>query len=645
MNLFDLSAVLTLDSSQYEQGINDARSSANGLTSSMNGIDGALGKAEKGFTVFKGVLSNVIGSGVNALASAITNNLGAAISRVDTLNNYTKVMANLGIEAEVSDKALNKLVEGIQDLPTSLPEIASLQQQFFALSNNMGESTKLAIALNDAVLAGGQGQEVANSALQQWYQIISKGKPDAQSWQIINDAMPAQLRQISQEMLGTSATAKDLKEAWMDGKVSTEEVINALIKLDKEGGEGITAFAEQSRSATAGIQTGMQNLRTAISTGLANIIDEFGGEGGQNFKVLFDTIKVGIKNSFGEVVTFIQNIKEFGFADALSKEIEKAKSVVNEGFSRLMDIDWEAVTSNAFSTLGGIFKTGFEAALDFQNLHTDLVTGIMSVADDMITGFIDAVTNQGPSIITTAIDVISNFRQGLIDNSARIASGAINLINNLVDYLSNNSDKIARSAVQMVLTLGKGLVKNAPKIISSAFKLAGTIITGALKIIPKLPPLAFKIVASLAKAIWSKRGEFLDVGLNIVKGIGNGITNGIGWIKKQISNFVGNVKSFLKKLFGISSPSKWARDNIGKMIDVGLANGIKDNSGVIDDAMNSIVPDIGNGFGLMSNVPSKGAVKLSYPVFNNNITVDGAQDPTEWATSFADALELKARAV
>ena len=57
----------------------------------------------------------------------------------------------------------------------------SVQQQYAALTVNLEEATDLTLALNNATLAGGQGQEIANNALTQWYLMIAAGKPDLQS--------------------------------------------------------------------------------------------------------------------------------------------------------------------------------------------------------------------------------------------------------------------------------------------------------------------------------------------------------------------------------------------------------------------------------------------------------------------------------
>ena len=101
-------------------------------------------------------------------------------------------MQNLGYATEDVSRTTEELKTGIEGLPTTLPSIMSMQKQYAALSGNLDEATQLTLALNNATLAGGQGQEIANSAMEQWYQIIAKGKPDLQSWRIILQAMPAQ---------------------------------------------------------------------------------------------------------------------------------------------------------------------------------------------------------------------------------------------------------------------------------------------------------------------------------------------------------------------------------------------------------------------------------------------------------------------
>ena len=176
------------------------------VRSSLNDLDGATSNYSKSFSksmekvkkdheILKSVIGNTIGNlaarGIASISSAINNSMDDAIARVDTLNSYRQTMQNLNYDVNEVDNALQSLQDGIDGLPTTLPAIVEMQQQYAALTGNISLATDLTVALNDATLAGGQGQEVASRAMEQWYKVIAKGKPDLDAWTSINSAMPA----------------------------------------------------------------------------------------------------------------------------------------------------------------------------------------------------------------------------------------------------------------------------------------------------------------------------------------------------------------------------------------------------------------------------------------------------------------------
>ena len=288
--------------------MDNASSAADGLDKSLSNIN--TDKANKGFTTLNATLANLIASGIKKVASAITDQLDSAIARVDTINSYKRTMQNLGYANDAVTESTNKMKKGIEGLPTTLPSILSQQQQYAALSGNIDEATNLTIALNNATLAGGQGQDVANSAMQQWYQIIAKGKPDMQSWIIINSAMPAQMNQIAEAVMGAGKKSQDLFSAWQAGKVTTEQVEQAIISLNSSGGSGLSSFQKQALDASGGIETSMTNIKTAISNGLANIIDQIGAE---NITSFLDSVKKGINEvtpKIAELIKWVIDNKE-----------------------------------------------------------------------------------------------------------------------------------------------------------------------------------------------------------------------------------------------------------------------------------------------------------------------------------------------
>ncbi len=105
---------------------------------------------------------------------------------------------------------------------------------------------------------------------------------------------------------------------------------------------------------------------------------------------------------------------------------------------------------------------------------------------------------------------------------------------------------------------------------------------------------AFSNVGSFFSGIWSKiKSVFsidgmLSIGKNLVEGLWNGISNSFTWIKNKISGWVGNVMSFIKGLFGIHSPSAVMRDEVGKMLGLGMAEGIEDSRNAVNGAVRKL---------------------------------------------------------
>lgn len=82
-----------------------------------------------------------------------------------------------------------------------------------------------------------------------------------------------------------------------------------------------------------------------------------------------------------------------------------------------------------------------------------------------------------------------------------------------------------------------------------------------------------------------------EVGSNIISGIAKGITGAVGKIKEAAEGAARKAYETAKKALGINSPSKLMRDEVGKFIPAGIAEGINQNAKVIsfDAVANHIV--------------------------------------------------------
>lgn len=235
--------------------------------------------------VFKGVLgADIVKKGL----SMITSEIGNAVSRFDTINNFSKIMGNMNISAEESEAALDKLKEKLKGIPTTLDSAALSVERFTSKNGNIQASTEMFLALNDAILAGAAPMDMQRTALEQISQAYSKNKPDMMEWRTIMSTMPAQLTQIA---LSLGYVAEDgrgnmdaLGEALRSGETSMNEFMATIIRLDHEGAEGFKSLYEQARASTGGIQTGMANMKAAIDRGLESLIrgldEAFANQGG-----------------------------------------------------------------------------------------------------------------------------------------------------------------------------------------------------------------------------------------------------------------------------------------------------------------------------------------------------------------------------
>lgn len=212
---------------------------------------------------------NLIAKGVSKVASMVTSTMSSAISRLDTLNNFPKVMTALGYSAEEADSSVKLISDSLDGLPTSLDaavgDIQKLAATMGNLNTGMVNATSVGLSLNDMFLAGGKGTEAASAAMEQYNQMLAQGKVDMQSWRTMVNAAPGQMDQLSKSLLGANANQQDLYAAMQKGTVTFDDFNKAIVKLDKEGGDGFASFYDQAVAATGGVATQLENVSNTMN--------------------------------------------------------------------------------------------------------------------------------------------------------------------------------------------------------------------------------------------------------------------------------------------------------------------------------------------------------------------------------------------
>ena len=470
-----------LNTKNFENGLDKMKNTSQNAGNSIKNIVAGLG------------ITKLIGVAMNQINSS----LDGAVSRLDTLNNFPKVMSNLGIGAEEAEDSIKKMGERLAGLPTTLDEAALSVQRLTAKNGDVAKSTDLFLALNNAILAGGAGTQIQSNALEQLSQAYSKGKMDMMEWRTIQIAMPAQLNQIAKAMgVTTDELGVMLREA-DDGGETMERFMETIAALNEEGIDGFQNFEQQARNSTGGIKTAITVAKTQIVKGVADIIQ---------------SLNKGLEEAdLPNITEIIQNI--------------------GKGAKQVLD-----VVADKLPAIISFLKT----------IAPILVPIIAGVTAFKIIGTIIALIN-GAKTAILALNV------AMAANPIGVVIGLITALVATFTYLWNTSEDFRNFWI--------GLWEGIKNVTNVAINF----------IVTKIQSFVAKIVA-----IFNIGKQIYEIGKNILSGLWKGIQSKWGDFKNNIENLgTGIVKKF-KSVFGIKSPSRVFRDEIGKFLAEGMGVGFED---------------------------------------------------------------------
>lgn len=302
---YSVEAILSVYDNGFSNGFKQAQASMQQATQSSNAMGSGILKNSAAFGVASTLASKAM--------SVVTNSLGGAISRFDTLNKYPVVMHALGYSMSDVSKSTKLLSNGIDGLPTSLDEITSSAQQLAPLVGSSQKAAKSALALNNAFLASGASAGDASRGLIQYTQMLSTGKVDMMSWRTLMETMPSALDKVAKSFGFTGKSAKmDLYNALQSGQITIDQLNDRFIKLNG----GVNGFADLAKKNSAGIATSLINLKNSVIKNLTEMIKAintgFSKAGFGSIAQQLDNLKYAINGFFKIIGPNITNMVTVG---------------------------------------------------------------------------------------------------------------------------------------------------------------------------------------------------------------------------------------------------------------------------------------------------------------------------------------------
>ena len=315
------------DMSKFTGGVNKA---LGGL-----GEDGGKRYTAGFMDVLKGsALGTALGNLASRAGSAIMGGLSNGINRLDTIQNFPKVMEALGYNANEAQEKINLIMERLDGLPTATQDVVTLTQAIADSTGDLDLATRAALGFNDMMLANGASSAEVVQAQGVLNRVLGKGSATVAQWQSLTSVMPAQLSAVAREMLGAGASSEDLHSALEDGTVSWNDFLQAIVKLDTEGSGSMASFEQQARANSHGIGTALENVQNRIGAGWASILDAIGRE---DISKTIDTMSYGVRSGMGRIAEGIgyvaDLVKNSSIADSLSRIGESIGSFFADFFT------------------------------------------------------------------------------------------------------------------------------------------------------------------------------------------------------------------------------------------------------------------------------------------------------------------------
>ena len=581
--------------------------------------------------------SMVISTGVTKALSAgfkmISNSMDDAISRYDTMNNFPKVMQNLGIATEDSQKSIDKMSEALMGLPTTLDQGAMAVQRFTSANGDIEKSTDLFLAVNNAILAGGASSEIQASALEQLSQAYAKGKPDMMEWRTLMTAMPAQLKQVANAM-GYLSSA-DLGEAVREdgGEEEFRRMMETIMQLNKEGVNGFASFETQAKASTNGISTAMKNLKTRVATGVSEMLS---------------AVNKGLEeNGFGGIAQVLSNVGNT-IKDMLTNLAPYITAIVGTAIQWLPGII--KFLKSILPILAPIFLAvkSYKAVVTAVKVATLLWNGAQMLLNGtlalnpiglVVAGIVALIATI--ALLWAKCDWFRNFWIGLWNGIVNVAKAVFNwflnipsmvgkLVDDIINFISNIPYYLGFALGFIVGALVKFITYDIPNFITSVIKwfqelpgkLAEAVVRAYNNVTEWFKNMHNKVTEWVSKTYndiinWFKKlpENMANIGKNIVTGIWEGMKNAKKWLEKKIGEFVNGFVDGIKKGLKIGSPSKVLANSVGQWIPKGIAVGIDANTDAVTDSMEKLQEST---LGVFSNPSLENSLHYSPTVIVNN---------------------------
>lgn len=622
MNLFELFAKITLDDSEYSDGLDEASRKTSKFGESIkNGLEtagkigaAALGVAATGVTALVKASVDAYGDyeqlvgGVETLfktssdkvmayaASAYSNAGLSANEYMETVTSFSaSLLQSLGNDTDAAAEKANLAIVDMSDnankMGTSMESIQNAYQGFAKQNYTMLDNLKLGY--------GGTKEEMQR--LLDKANEINAQQGIITDYQIDSYADIVDAIHVVQTEIGITGTTSEEAATTIQGSLSAAKAAwqNLVVGVaDDTQDFDILVDNFVNSVATAGnnilprITTALNGASKLISKMLPPIAEKIPS-------IISDVLPQLTQSSVDIVSALATGLLEN--ADVLVDAVFEAVSILAESAGDLLP---ELMVS--FSELAANVANG--VAENLPEIVNELVAQLPAIVDaavesaanwaaaavTIVAALVAALAEAAPELINAGADMIGRLVDGIVSKLPDFAASLPQFVQKFLDYITENLPSILAKGSEIVISLVGGITDaipdfvaalpeiitslvmffttNAAEIVKAGMDILAAIVKGIIDALPELGAALPEVIAAILDGVSALAESIWDIGKYIVEGIWQGIKNSASWLKDQVTGFFSNLIGGVKDFLGIASPSKVFAE-IGGYMAAGLGKG------------------------------------------------------------------------
>ena len=315
-------------------------------------------------------------------------------------------------------------------------------------------------------------------------------------------------------------------------------------------GEMLPQMAEiATQIVTAIAETLIVNLPQIVEAGMS-IIATLASSVIENLPLIGEAI-LGV----GEVI--VNTLMEYGptlleqgfnmLTNLATGIVENAPAAV-DGFGEVVNQALAFIEEN----LPGFLDKGIETIEQLATGILENMPAVLTSMGEITTSLITFLMEHMPEYLEKGIELLQNIGQGIMDNLPEIIGTMAEVISNIIATIAEHLPDFLAKGLELLLELGKGLIEAIPDVLAM------------------LPQIFDSIVNAFAEFDW------IGIGKAIIDGIAQGVSDFAGGLVDSAVGAVGDAWDGICEWLGIASPSKKARDMIGKNWALGIGVGFEE---------------------------------------------------------------------